>query len=282
MDDEGLGSEAMVPSNQRPFNFLGLPKELRLNVYDYTLRPHTLRIYSYERDSVQDDTNDQLARTVFWTEPSTMEVWPQLLRTCKVIHDEAENILFSPSNLDLCPSFAEGGPDENDALFDATKLFRIHRLEQLKLELIATARSRTEDVMHSRILKECISPGATIGKVVVRIRDTHSNEYIPGENRPNLNAMLEVLNTWNGVLKSANYEVLVIADDDVEIEAGWSKTGNGPWEAHKPAGECYTYQSECLYKLLRCLMADGNQAYDPSQYETLFEATQKILGHTDD
>ena len=94
MNDTNSNGNTALPSDGKPFNFLGLPKELRLNVYECVLRPHTLRVfsYSYRNDDGEYDpslSDPVVAQIGFYGTALEKELCPQLLRTCKTVCEEA-------------------------------------------------------------------------------------------------------------------------------------------------------------------------------------------------
>ena len=190
MQDQVGQSDAMS-SNDETFAFLELPKELRLNIYEYLHLAEYLELFSYDEPSVQHLTGDQLAQSRFyaWSVGKTLDV--AILRTCKFMHSEAQNILYSPTTLELSPSVRDTGYKQNQptAIMNATALSQLRQVEELKLNIIVTNPTnltRSEDVVHSRALAKCLHH---------RVRlQTISLEILVGDTPEPSQALAEIFN----------------------------------------------------------------------------------------
>lgn len=249
MNDANSDGNTTLPSDDKPFNFLGLPKELRFNVYDYVLKPCVLRVFSYsyrdDDDNIPNLSDPRVAQTGFYGTTREMELCPQLLRTCKTVHEEAGSILYNPTHLELAPSFRWGPPDESERKFDATKLTRIRRLDTLEVDLYTISVSKEVDMLHSRALVRCVHPNLAIRKCSLHIRENDEFDHDLDDGvQYNLKAIIAVLKTWKGVLKAKNYDAKITVNLAEDIAGKWCKMAPKEWEEDKMHDDSEMYQGE--------------------------------------
>lgn len=148
--------DTMAPN---PCYFLEmLPKELRLNVYEYLVKPSEIHIKSKDEPTLSGLSKQDIAATEFHTKGFNDDsLHLALLRTCRMIYNEALPILTRPSILVMHPSAPESADDDDDGpVVDASWLPQLHLLDTLRLTLGTVPNIVTEDLQHSQFLANCL------------------------------------------------------------------------------------------------------------------------------
>ena len=122
MDPQNGDGTALSSPDRRTFNFMGLPKELRLCIYEHLLQPATIEMFSYDSPSVVGMANHEIAKTAFYASTFGKILTPAILRTCKAVFDEAQATLYAPKVLDLHPSIEGPRGPEDGRHMDAFRL----------------------------------------------------------------------------------------------------------------------------------------------------------------
>ncbi|KAK4907881.1 hypothetical protein LTR49_023155 [Elasticomyces elasticus] len=188
-----------------PCYFLNLPKEIRLDVYDYLLQPDYLDL-EIDLETHGDPTlvglsNEDIARTrVYhtWYPKGTQALHPQILRTCSQIYDEAVATLYKPRELEIIPSDARMKPAGHKPLhkFCTARLRDILVLPTLDITVCSIAYTLAEDALHSAFCTAILRPGAVVNTLILHIEDGWSESDEPVEAERHLAGLTQIVKDW--------------------------------------------------------------------------------------
>ena len=236
MDGQNSGSSSKAQPANMAFDFLELPKELRLCIYEYLLKPALIEIYSFDVPSIVGLDDDEVAKSRFYADPVGTRLYPEILRACKTIHAEAHSILYMPTSLELRSTFQhtrEEVSKELDHVIDARKLGEVRQLDELCLDLTAIKGSKDEDLAHSRVLAKLINPRMKISTLAVRVRRAYDyNDYEFEEAETDPDTMMEIFNIWASVIRATTVKLTAIETEDgnkTTCVIGWSKHNGEDW-----------------------------------------------------
>ncbi|KAK5136417.1 hypothetical protein LTR08_003062 [Meristemomyces frigidus] len=247
---------------------LELPKELRLIIYAELLRPHTLRVYWFDKPSIVGMAAQEIATTRCFTYSREEEVprqplYPGILRTCRQFYAESCQLLYTPEVLRLYPLSDTRWTREGKLNMENFRTAR--RLQELVLELIATPLTALEDVAHSTFFAGCFRDDIQPGTVVVVLRDQYEQNDEPNDN---FNAFESMLSTWSKMLRpAASLKVELMSGwDNVCCWAAWKRSATGEWSVIH-ATEPGEFEESVQYPV--------------SRQDRFYEVVKKLLSKTE-
>ncbi|KAK5687875.1 hypothetical protein LTR17_026688 [Elasticomyces elasticus] len=194
----------MVPTPQQldtkimmataPCYFLNLPKEIRLDVYDYLLQPDYIDLETEGNPTLVGLSNEDIARVLEYTIPTSQKV----LRTCSQIYDEAVATLYKPRKLEIVPSDTRMKPAGYPPLhkFCTARLRDILILPTLEIAVLTTAHTLAEDALHSAFFTAILRPGTVVKKLILHIGDGWSEYDEPAEAERHFAGLSQIVKDW--------------------------------------------------------------------------------------
>ncbi|KAK4542695.1 hypothetical protein LTR36_006267 [Oleoguttula mirabilis] len=156
---------------QRCYLF-GLPEELRLIIYEKALSFTRIEIKSYDTPSIQLLSDNDIATTRFHVYGAKGSASPQLLRTCRQVHQEGERLLYRPECLCIQLSWAgsvqedtEDADDPRRQIINMHNLRSLRRLDTLDVEFIVGHSTVEDDVRYSRVLGKMVHRGLQVNQL---------------------------------------------------------------------------------------------------------------------
>ena len=199
---------------------------------------------------------------------------PQLLCTCKEIHNEAEDVLHCPAVLSLS-LFLKSPPERqsDSRIFDTAKFSKIIRIDRVELNVVAIKPTKDALMIYHGALTRYIKPGLVAHTAVIRIEDCSLRSE---GSHPNLQDTISVLENWNGTLQSSNVEVAIF--ENGAMLGRWSRTEGKDWkESEFSKYNVAHYRESPPHDMPSSLRADKSLGYDPQRRATLFEAAKGVL-----
>ncbi|KAF2168163.1 hypothetical protein M409DRAFT_21608 [Zasmidium cellare ATCC 36951] len=220
-------------------HLLELPEEMRLEIYEYLVKPAEIRILS--------------TGGIFYKEPSDNELHLAVLQTCRIIWEEASPLLSSPSLLSLQPTagpfFLHPRPPSIGALkslfrreakpfsFLAGYLKKDLRLKSLKLVV--------EDYLTAEHNKKL--------------------DYIAGHDEEDAAALEEqkwMIDVWSWLRPSQTFSFVL------EIERCQYVAGKGGWDNSK---------GEAVWTEERVEMIEQDKWYDEDRHRAIVNTIKKAF-----
>ncbi|KAK4550536.1 hypothetical protein LTR36_000115 [Oleoguttula mirabilis] len=210
--------------------FLELPKEMRLLIYAELLSPKLVVLRSYDSPSIIGKPEADVATSRFFRslEPHCRgSTHPEILRTCRIICEEGQPMLYMPNTLRLNLSFGSGDTDWNDGLqFDVRKLGHIRQLQELTVDLVTTPKTAEEDVAHSVFLAGCFSAVLSLDRLAINVPLFQAQE----EGSIDSQTHSQMLSAWSNV---GSPKVVAVYCADVEQmplqNCSWQKITGAEW-----------------------------------------------------
>lgn len=151
-------------------HLLELPKELRIEICEYLVRPWELQIYSNSPHTCTRHTCTH--KKSAWSDPPTITIYfapkqntlhPSLLRVCRIIHDDAAPLLLQPIELTFQHSF-DDETDRPHGKYDlrpvhVSVLRKIKNVQAVNLSLATWADGAAGMMLNSENLAHCLRLG---------------------------------------------------------------------------------------------------------------------------
>ncbi|KAK4894921.1 hypothetical protein LTR27_007043 [Elasticomyces elasticus] len=223
-----------------PCYFLELPKELRLQIYDYLLRPACIRLCTYDSPTIVGLSQDEIASTrvyhQFTSNDPPMELHPHILRACHQVYDEASASLHKPYTLQIEPSW--GGPFQQlqDQVtgktvlrnFDAARLCNVRILPILCIELCTSPLTGNEDIAHSTLFANILRTVSEVKKLELCISDAWEEDHDGDSSEEqtyfsNLESMIKI---WGDTNLKTDIHVWF---KNIGNRVSWCKGKGGEW-----------------------------------------------------
>lgn len=174
---------------ENTFRILELPKELRLQIYEYLLVPECIAVFSFDGVGAERTRSEEKITAVdegpirFYAKLVDCAVHPAILQTCSQLHAEASHLVYLPTTLELNPSRPGLVEEEVDDLkvhiLDAPHLARIRRVSCLRVLLPVSSFTTVIDLAHSLALRNSLADGLLVQDLVVRLPgNSAANEEI--------------------------------------------------------------------------------------------------------
>jgi hypothetical protein len=214
--------------------FLELPPELRLHIYSYLVKPETIEIYSFWSGRPYIWDMPEVAASLFHavTTPSgpMHGLDPNILRTCRLIHQEAQPLLYQPVSLHLRPSIYEDKSKMGEPYFHPSKLRNIRSLSTLQVHLLVLTDSFKEDLEHMRLLMPCLSSKLEVGTLSIHIEDEIGTAaFFDRQEKGMRDTVLAMLAIIGSTVKAKGYQV-----ERKDISPWlWEKSFEDSWTGHQ-------------------------------------------------
>lgn len=246
------------------FAFLALPTEVRLLIYEYVVAPNVLVIDSYQSplpdSQVPNCPPEYQGRTFCLDKTRRPFNTLEILRTCKLIRDEATPIACRPRELKLEPlryffeyrdfQFAEG-KDYEQTIVRPSVLSHVFRLESLDITIRFRDGNLGQALAHSRGLADCLNAGLIARRISLGLEVPDDEHGLAGR-RPCSNVQpldlvtaghIEVLRLWKTKLTQAHLaeRVQILCTKRNYMIAAWTKERGGDWEPKERKYEILRY-----------------------------------------
>lgn len=232
------------------FDFLGLPTELRLEVYEYLLKPTELHVLSEEHPEFADSPEPSGLPLYLTKREKGLHI--AIIKTCKQIYAEARPILCSPQVLYLHPLALQTGHAEKALttdevarvskarfgeqyyVFDPAWLGKMAKLTSLNLRFVFRGQSVAREALHPALLAKCFTKN--MDKLKEITIDFEFGHLYPGSTTDrvhddfgcNINSHIAILQEWKnalGVIKADRMEIgytttadMFICRKDVKVD----------------------------------------------------------------
>ncbi|KAK5730625.1 hypothetical protein LTR15_000562 [Elasticomyces elasticus] len=211
---------------KQPCYFLALPKELRLQIYEYLLRPDCIQLHSYDHETLAADA------TVYYADMDRIlprSLHPQILRTCRQVVDEAQATLYAPDHLRLKPAVRRYDFLNMNLLarpFPASRLCQNRSLQTLTVKFCTSFATMAADLLHSIGLAELLDE-KRVRELKLVVNDAWWLSLNKGLSEEIMVSLEDMIRTWMTTVKA----------ERVRVQAGcgfgcsriWCKYGNGEW-----------------------------------------------------
>ena len=201
--------EEFEGEEEKVFNFLGLPKDLRLEIYEYLLVPRQSSFYKFEGDGKNENMYltgfhanvESSGNTQFYECSRHNELHPQILQSCQAIYKEAEDLLYRPEVLELSPSRRFFSSHFRPHVIDDETFSRLHQVEMLVLFLDVGYSKGHTDIRHSQALAKALH--RDMGMHTANIRITALSDCETSASHNSLaSAYTGMIYTWADLLKT--------------------------------------------------------------------------------
>ncbi|KAK5688353.1 hypothetical protein LTS10_000331 [Elasticomyces elasticus] len=164
---------------------------------------------------------------------SLRQLYPQIIRTCHQINDEAKATLYTPDHVVLDPSVRKSDvDDEHEGRLDrrpfvASCLHHIRSLKSLEVRLCTSAQSHVEDLAFSQCLAETLHNTNRIGAFALHVSDpwlTVDDAAIAERLLGTLEGMIKI---WTPLAKATGSRVQVTWSGGCDLT--WLKDEEGNW-----------------------------------------------------
>ncbi|KAK3621754.1 hypothetical protein LTR56_009713 [Elasticomyces elasticus] len=224
----------------KPCYFLGLPKELRLQIYDYLLRPDCIKLENHDSPTIIGLSQDEIARTRVYHRftndyPST-DLHPHILRVCHQVYEEALPSLHKPYTLCIEPSLSGPCQSFHDSItgktvlriFDAARLCNVRILPTLHIRLCTSGATGIENIAHSTFFANILSNVSEVKMVELTISDTWEEDDAvdPLEDENYLSNLEAMIKVWGDIKLKTDTHVWFQGNED---SIGWCKRKGGEW-----------------------------------------------------
>lgn len=198
-------------------HFLVIPKELRIEIYGYLLKPWKLQARSYTEYSTSGLSEREIVKSSFYGKVLEKALNPQLLQVCKTIHSEAQHVLAEPCVLALLPS-VHGGPPRHKherpidiSLFSSARCIRL-----IELRVTSLPRTAADDFTYSQILAKQFNTNLQVQKLHLTVDDIVTDDPWEGleatSNATRLHDIRQLLEIWSKLqpLKSFIFSLEIV------------------------------------------------------------------------
>ncbi|KAK5687876.1 hypothetical protein LTR17_026689 [Elasticomyces elasticus] len=219
---------------------LELPKELRLQIYEYLLRPECIHLYTYDSPTIVGLSQDEIARTrvyhQFTSDDPPMDLHPHILSVCHQVYDEALASLHKPYTLQIEPSC--GGSFHQDLatgktvlrIFDATRLCNVRILPTLRIRLCTGYTTGIEDIAHSTFFATLLRAVSVVKKLELRTsvgwEEEEEVDDDTSEEQKYLSNLEALVKIWGDLKLKTDMHVRFEYDEDW---ISWCKEKGGEW-----------------------------------------------------
>ncbi|KAK5741809.1 hypothetical protein LTS12_024486 [Elasticomyces elasticus] len=250
----------------QPCYFLALPKELRLQIYEYLMRPDYIQLHSYDQPSAAGIAMEELAQSRIYCGNlhglESPQRYTQIVRTCRPVNDEAEATLYTPDRLVLDPAvrrFCAGG-EHNAALppqwFNAGKLRSIRSLRSLEVHVCTSSSSRNEDLALSLCFAESLSNVKKTGGFVLHLVDLWHPSCDVGGMQTIVENLEDLIKIWMPFAKATGSRVKVLWGEGGDPT--WRKNAKGEWNECPESDMGEDYRASGRVERLFAAVNDGS------------------------
>lgn len=194
-------SAPMPATTTRRCYLLKLPAELRLEVYEYLIQPLGFDIVSDIDNKTPTMSDSDAAATRFEAQPIGNKLYPQILRTCKSIYDEAHPLFHRVEYPRLKP--ASGGPGASartkrqKGFLNLSLLHRWTWVTRIELYLVIAPYSAQEDLAHSLLLAANMVPSRPQTLAISVDHFLHNEKF-------GFAALMDMIEVWSTRLQPLN------------------------------------------------------------------------------
>lgn len=206
---------------------LDIPEELRLEIYDYLVRPAEIFLVSWDQPTITGKSTEVAAATTFSGKPHQFDkrfkgekVHTALLRTCRKIYKESIALLTMPSLLNIHP--LGGCILDNPGYFvDISQLSKLAHLEVLELQLGAIRTTFAETLLHCNCVISYLSKELHVKRLKVTIEDCPPEDRAHAKNSTQLEHVQQLLGGWTWLRPAQSFEYEIELRGKVTDWGGW-------------------------------------------------------------
>lgn len=210
-------SDATSPS------LLDLPKELRLQIYEELLKPSELELWTWGFTGCISKSESRCH-----ARPIGKRLFTAILQTCKLIHDEAWVVPYTPASIWYRPRMQSRPPYTSRGAFNLELLKHMRRLDTLELEVITDSAKVEDDKANFLAFASKLHASLKVKRMDLTIRE-RGCEGLDHDNNRELDAAIEQVRLWLVHLSLETAHCVLALDVNRRHIAVWEKTCGQPW-----------------------------------------------------
>lgn len=204
-------------ASPRRCHLLEIPKEIRIDIYGYLLKPWKLQARSYTEYSTSGLSEREIVKSSFYGKVLEKALSPQLLQVCKTIHSEAQHVLAEPCVLALLPS-VHGGPPRHrhERPIDISLFSSARCIGLIELRVMSLPHTAADDLMYSQILAKQFNMNIQVQGLHLTVDDIVTDDPWEGlqatSNATRLQDIRQLLEIWSKLqpLKSFIFSLEIV------------------------------------------------------------------------
>lgn len=257
MTFNGLTRAAAAAAVPPPrLSLLGLPKEMRLEICEYLLKPWTVEVVTPDEPTIFGVSEQTFFTTRCFARAVGKQLYPEILRTCQKVHVEAAHLLLGPRRLALYPSL-ENSTDKSSFRHLNFNHFRsLRHISFLQVELNTTRRMVAEDIAHSKLLANVLQQRSRVQTLTLDIVAYEEAGYLD-EDCTELADWHRLFQIWSPLAPSHAFTLRLIkydyqyrdAADNVSDEDFACILGSWTWKKGQEPLEWALKSEACTYHL---------------------------------